>query len=68
MQYNITIQGMSCSHCQQAVEKALLELGEGVSVDLSTGNATVTTRADKTAVVDAIESIGYDVVSVSLGQ
>ena len=66
MQYSITIQGMSCSHCQQAVEKALAELGSGVSVDLSTGCASVTTEADKDAVVDAIESIGYDVVGVSL--
>ncbi|RIP37168.1 copper chaperone [Staphylococcus gallinarum] len=62
----ITVDGMSCEHCKQAVEGALTNL-DGVTtaeVNLSDGNVTV--NYDQTQVTtdnmkDAIEDQGYDV-------
>lgn len=69
MQKKLVIQGMSCSHCSNRVEKALSGL-DGVSsaqVDLEAGTAAVTLSKAvpdetlKAAVTDA----GYEVVSIS---
>ncbi|PTI80295.1 copper resistance protein CopZ [Staphylococcus succinus] len=62
----ITVEGMSCDHCKQAVESALTNL-DGVStatVNLSEGNVDVNYNDDKVAFAhmkDAIEDQGYDV-------
>ncbi len=63
----INIEGMSCSHCVNAVKKAVENL-DGVSavqVNLEAKNATVDYNSDKIAleaIKEAIEEEGYDVV------
>jgi len=62
----INVEGMSCSHCVNAVTNAVKSL-EGVSevqVDLDTKTATVDYDSDKItleAIKAAIEEEGYDV-------
>ena len=56
--------GMTCGHCQRAVED---EVGAvigvtGVEVDLATGRVEVHGDADDTAVRVAIEEAGYAAV------
>lgn len=63
----INVEGMSCSHCVNAVTKAVESL-DGVSevqVSLEAKNATVDYDSDKVtleAIKAAIEEEGYDVV------
>lgn len=59
---DISISGMSCGHCVNAVRAALDRL-PGVTIDrLSIGQASVTydpTKSDPAKIVDAIEDEGY---------
>jgi copper chaperone len=62
----LTVEGMSCSHCENSVKKAVGDLDgvENVMVDLKTKKVTVKFDSDKvdlTAIKDVIEDIGYDV-------
>lgn len=66
---NITlnVEGMSCSHCVNAVTKAVtaMEGVSGVSVDLEGKTVTVDYDADQVSlesIKEAIEEEGYDVV------
>ncbi len=66
---NITlnVEGMSCSHCVNAVTKAVtaLEGVAGVNVDLAGKTVTVDYDENKASLEDireAIEEEGYDVV------
>ncbi len=47
-QINLTITGMTCGHCVQAVSRALLGVSgvESASVDLESGRAVVVTSDD----------------------
>lgn len=58
-----TVKGMSCRHCQMAVERELRALPgvEGVKVDLATGRAEVrfAGEPDDEAVRRAVEEAGY---------
>ncbi|WP_195573492.1 copper ion binding protein [Paenibacillus sp. 1001270B_150601_E10] len=59
------VDGMSCGHCKQSVEKAVQELG--VKGEVSLEDKTVTLTYDENAVQadaikEAIEDQGYDVV------
>ena len=64
----IKVEGMSCSHCEDAVKKAVKAL-EGVDqVSVSLEDKTVSVDYDSKAVSldsikQAIEDQGYDVVS-----
>ena len=63
----INVEGMSCSHCVNAVTKAVGSLDgvAGVLVNLEGETATVEYDSDKTnleAIKVAIEEEGYDVV------
>jgi copper chaperone CopZ len=57
------IDGMSCSHCVKAVHEALAEL-PGVDVEqVEIGSARVAydpTRADRTALAEAVRDAGYE--------
>jgi len=57
----ITVEGMSCSHCEQTVEEALREVPgvTGVTVDREREQASVDGEADVTALVEAVEGAGY---------
>ncbi|MCI8388852.1 MAG: heavy-metal-associated domain-containing protein [Clostridiales bacterium] len=65
MKKTITITGMHCQHCVMRVEKALGELGSDVKVDLKAGVATVETNAADADVKNAVEDLGFDVVSIA---
>jgi copper chaperone len=64
----LKVEGMSCEHCVAAVKKAVGALPgvTGVEVDLSGKSVTVehdSAAAPVTAIADAIEDQGYDVVA-----
>jgi copper chaperone CopZ len=60
------VEGMSCSHCQAAVERAVQSLAgvEEARVELASGRLTVrfASRPDDDAVRRAVEEAGYRVV------
>lgn len=61
----LKVDGMSCGHCVNSVEKALQEIGANGTVDLASKKVTVQYDEGKIntkAIVDAIEEQGYDVV------
>jgi len=61
MTTTITVEGMSCGHCEQTVEEALREVS-GVTeatADRDAGQATVDGGADVTALLEAVEAAGY---------
>ena len=59
-----TVKGMSCNHCKNNVEKAILQIEgvERVEIDLVSGQTAVYGKADKDALKKAVESIGFEVV------
>lgn len=58
----ITVEGMSCEHCEQSVEEALrgVDGAESVEVDRESESATVEGDADPAALVAAVNDAGYD--------
>lgn len=63
-QTTLQVQGMSCQHCVNSIEKAIKEIGGSARVDLQ--NNTVTVECDENklsldAIKAAIEEQGYDV-------
>ena len=66
MQTKLNVEGMSCSHCENAVKKAVSAINgvAGLAVDLA--GKTVTVTHDGSVAVEriknAIEEQGYDVV------
>lgn len=61
MTTTITVEGMTCGHCEQTVEDALRDVSgvTGVSVDRDADRASVDGDADETALVQAVEDAGY---------
>jgi copper chaperone len=60
------VEGMSCSHCENRVRKALSALRGVSNVEVSLENKTVTVDFDGSAVTEdqmkmAVEEQGYDV-------
>lgn len=57
----LKITGMTCGHCQAAVENALESVAgvNSVKVDLSAGIAQVEGNADTAALLAAVEEEGY---------
>lgn len=63
---NLIVNGMSCSHCENSIKKAVGELKgiNNVKVDLKTKKVTVEydpKKVDLKTIRDAIEDQGYDV-------
>ena len=61
MPTTLTVDGMSCAHCEGTVEEAL-ESVDGVTdatADREAGRATVEGAADAAALVAAVEDAGY---------
>ena len=58
----LIVEGMTCSHCERAITKAVERLGARAQVDLSGGTVAVAGAADEAAVRAAIEGEGYRVV------
>ncbi|MED1646122.1 copper ion binding protein [Brevibacillus agri] len=64
-QVTLQVNGMSCQHCVNSIEKALKEVGASGNVDLKSNSVTVEFEESKVtleAVKEAIEEQGYDVV------
>ena len=61
MSTTITVEGMTCGHCEQTVEEALREVNgvTDVTADREAEQASVDGDADVTALVQAVEEAGY---------
>lgn len=61
MSTTITVEGMSCDHCEQTVEDALREVSgvTDATADREAQQASVDGAADTTALVQAVEDAGY---------
>jgi len=61
MTRTITVEGMSCGHCEQTVEEALQAVSgvTNVTVDRTADQASVDGDADAAALVAAVEDAGY---------
>jgi copper chaperone len=67
MMTQLSIEGMTCGHCQSAVKQAL-ERVEGVKaaeVDLARGIATIQGEADRASLIAAVEEEGYQASSLA---
>jgi copper chaperone len=62
MTTTLTVEGMSCGHCEQSVEEALREVAgvTAASADNETDSVTVEGQADVDSLVAAVEDAGYD--------
>jgi copper chaperone len=63
-QVTLQVNGMSCQHCVNSIEKALKEIGASGQVDLNTNSVVVEYDDSKLSlekVKEAIEDQGYDV-------
>ena len=60
----IKIEGMTCSHCKAAVEKALKAVPGviDVAVDLEKKEAMITGSANRSDLTAAIEDEGYTII------
>lgn len=61
MSTTITVEGMSCDHCEQTVEEALREVAgvTDATADHEAAQAVVDGEADASALVAAVEAAGY---------
>jgi copper chaperone CopZ len=61
MTTTISVDGMSCGHCETTVEEALeaVDSVTDATVDREAGRATVEGDADATTLVQAVEDAGY---------
>ena len=67
MKQVITVDGMHCGHCQQAVEGAVRELAGVTKADVDLAAKTLTVEFDEAVVTlaqieEAVEDQGFDVV------
>lgn len=58
----IKVEGMTCAHCERAIQQAVAALGGSADVDLAAGTVAVTGVDDIAAVRQAIEAEGYTIV------
>jgi len=58
----LKVSGMTCGHCQKAVQEALegVDGSQEVNVDLATGIAKVQGDVDPSTLIAAIEEEGYN--------
>ena len=61
MTTTISVEGMTCGHCEQTVEEALQEVSgvTDATADREDDLAQVTGEADETALERAVEDAGY---------
>ncbi len=59
----VRVKGMSCNHCKANVEKAIRAVSgvESVDIDLASGEAVITGKCDRAAVVESVERLGFSV-------
>ena len=63
MSLALRVEGMTCQHCVRAVTAAIVALDPGavVTVDLAARLVTAETKAERAAVVAAVQAEGYGV-------
>lgn len=61
----IAVEGMTCGHCERAIQQAVARLGGTARVNLAAGTVEVDGVADVASVRAAIEDEGYRVGDVS---
>lgn len=61
MSQTITVEGMTCGHCEQTVEEALRAVSgvTDATADREAGRATVDGDAEVATLVQAVEDAGY---------
>lgn len=68
MKKKVLIEGMSCSKCVSHVQEALEEIDEIISFNIDLENKTVIIDAINSirneSIIDAIDDLGYSVVSI----
>ena len=62
MSQTITVDGMSCEHCEQSVEEALASVQgvQSVEVDLDAAQATIEGDATTQDLITAVDEAGYE--------
>jgi len=65
MQYQFTVDGMTCGHCERAVVHAVREVDTDavVKVDLATKQVSVESDKAREVIANAITEEGYKVVA-----
>lgn len=65
MNQTFKVSGMTCSHCVNAVQTAILKTDNtaGIQVDLPTGLVSINSKLPRSALVAVIEEAGYKVSS-----
>ena len=65
MQYQFTVDGMTCGHCERAVVHAVRSIDEEavIKVDLPTGQVMVESDKARDAIASAIREEGYQVAA-----
>lgn len=63
----LSIPDMHCNACKASVERALLPLAQGaaVAIDLDSRRATIVGAADATAMIAALDRIGFPAEAVT---
>lgn len=58
------VKGMTCNHCKNNVEKAIMKVDgvEQVDINLADGRTVVTGNFDREAIKKSVEGIGFEVV------
>lgn len=63
------VSGMSCAHCEAAIQSEVARIPgvDGVDVSARTGRLVITSSApiDEAAVLDAVDEAGYEAVLVA---
>ncbi len=69
MKYEMTIQGMTCGHCQSRVLKSLQEVSGVLAAEVNLGQGTawvdVIEAVSKEVLCDAVEDWGYRVTKIN---
>lgn len=62
MPTEVTVEGMSCEHCEQNVEEALRDVEgvTGVEADNEAGTVTIEGDVDVETAVAAVDEAGYE--------
>ena len=62
MEHTFQVQGMTCSHCEMAVKKAVMRLDPQALVDIDRSHNRVVVQSEQTrdALAHAITEEGYD--------
>lgn len=63
MEHVFQVQGMTCSHCERAVQQAIAQVDAQATtiVDLATGRVVVHSSCTREALAQAIQEEGYAV-------